>query len=102
VAARQAGVGWDHRGWPLVNCGNDLGVVDPAQVRGGDPEVGMPELALYDQEQDPLAGHLNGVRVPQLVVVPTSAQPPLGRPGFYAGLGEKVRARWDVGELISA
>jgi hypothetical protein len=25
----------------------------PAQVRGGDPEVGMPELALDDQERDP-------------------------------------------------
>jgi hypothetical protein len=32
-----------------------LGVVDAAQVRGGDPEVGMPELALYDQQWDPLA-----------------------------------------------
>jgi hypothetical protein len=30
-----------------------LGVVDSSQVRGGDPEVGMPELALYDQERDP-------------------------------------------------
>jgi hypothetical protein len=46
---------------------DDLGVVDPAQVRGGDPEVGMPELALYDQERDPLAGHLDRMRMPQLV-----------------------------------
>jgi hypothetical protein len=27
---------------------DDLGVVDPAQVRGGNPEVGMPDLSLYD------------------------------------------------------
>jgi hypothetical protein len=34
---------------------DDLGVVNPAQVRGGDPEIGMPELALYDQQRDSLA-----------------------------------------------
>ena len=27
----------------------------------------MPELALYDQEWDPLAGHLDSVGVPELV-----------------------------------
>src|SRR5437763_8490684 len=27
----------------------------------------MPELALYDQERDPLAGHLQSVGVPELV-----------------------------------
>ena len=62
----------------------------------------MTELALDDRQRDSLAGDLDRVRVAQLVVVPTSAQAPLGRPGRYADLGEKVRARWDVGELISA
>jgi hypothetical protein len=71
---------------------DDLGVVDPAQVRGGDPEVGMPELALYDQERDPLAGHLDSVRMSQLVLVPTSPQPSLSRPVRYADLGGEARA----------
>jgi hypothetical protein len=32
---------------------DDLGVVDPAQVRGRDAEVCMPELSLYDEQRDP-------------------------------------------------
>jgi hypothetical protein len=44
-----------------------LGVVDPTQVRRGDPEVGMPELALYNQQRDTLARHLHSVRMSQLV-----------------------------------
>jgi hypothetical protein len=76
---------------------DDLGVVDPTQVRRGNPEVGMPELALYDQQRDPLARHLDSVRMSQLVLAPTSAQPPLGRPHGYADEDEKVFARWDVG-----
>ena len=47
--------GGNHRYWPLTDRVDDLGVVDPAQVRGGDPEIGMPELALYDQQWDPFA-----------------------------------------------
>jgi hypothetical protein len=40
----------DHRFWPLMNGLDDLGVVDAAQVSGGDREVGVPELALdHDQ-----------------------------------------------------
>jgi hypothetical protein len=31
------------------------------------PEVGMPELALDDQQRNPFAGHLYRVRMPQLV-----------------------------------
>jgi hypothetical protein len=31
----------DHRGWSRVDRVDDLGVVDSAQVDGGDPEVGM-------------------------------------------------------------
>ena len=62
----------------------------------------MTELALDHQQRDALTGHLDRVRVAQLMLVPTSAQASLGRPGRYADLGEKVRARWDVGGLISA
>ena len=31
---------------------DDLGVVDPSQVRGGDSEIGVPELALDDDQWD--------------------------------------------------
>jgi hypothetical protein len=40
----------------------------------------MPELALYDQERDPLAGHLDRVGMAELMLVPTSAQASLSRP----------------------
>jgi hypothetical protein len=50
-----------------VNGVDDLGVVDSAQVRRLDPEIGMPELALYDQQRDTLAGHLDGVSMSELV-----------------------------------
>jgi hypothetical protein len=46
---------------------DDLGVIDPAQVRRRDPEVGMPELALDDQKRNPFTGHLYRVGMPQLV-----------------------------------
>ncbi len=46
---------------------DDLGVVDPAQVGGGDPEIGVSELSLDHHERNALAGHLNGVSVPQLM-----------------------------------
>jgi hypothetical protein len=53
---------------------DDLDVVDPTQVRRRDAEVCMPELALYDEQRDSLAGHLDSVGMPELMVVPTSAQ----------------------------
>jgi hypothetical protein len=46
---------------------DDLGVVDPAQVSGCDREVSMPELPLDHDQRDPLARHLDGMRMPQLV-----------------------------------
>ena len=39
----------------------------------------MPELALYQRQRDPLAQQLDGVRVAELVIVPTSAQALLSR-----------------------
>jgi hypothetical protein len=58
----------------------------------------VPELALDHSERDALVRHLDGVRVAELVVVPTSAQAPLCRPDCYADAGKKsllrrVRAR---------
>jgi hypothetical protein len=46
---------------------DDLGVVDALEVDRGDPEVGVPELALDDDQRHALAGHLDGVRVADLV-----------------------------------
>jgi hypothetical protein len=53
--------------WASVDGVDELGVVDSAQVSRCDCEVGMLELSLDHDQQDPLAGHLDGVRVPQLV-----------------------------------
>jgi len=71
--------GGDHRLGPLMHGLDDLGVVDAAQVSRGDREVCVPELSLDHDERDPLARHLHRMRVAQLMVVPTSAQTPLGR-----------------------
>jgi hypothetical protein len=46
---------------------DDLGVVDSLQVDRGDAEVGVPELALDDNQRDALVGHLDRVRVAELV-----------------------------------
>jgi hypothetical protein len=46
---------------------DSLGVVDSTQVRGGDPEIGMTELALDDEQRDTLAGHLDCMGMPELV-----------------------------------
>lgn len=51
------------------------------KVGGGDREAGVAELALDDVEPHALPGELAGVGVSELVVVPTSAQPPLSRLG---------------------
>jgi hypothetical protein len=40
---------------------DDFGVVNPAQVGRGDAEVGVPELAVDDQQRDSFTGHLDGV-----------------------------------------
>jgi hypothetical protein len=37
----ESGAGGDHRRLPGVDGGDDLGVVDPLQIDGGDAEVGM-------------------------------------------------------------
>jgi hypothetical protein len=47
--------------------GDDLGVVDALEVDRGDAEVCVAELALDHVERDPFAGHLDGVRVSELV-----------------------------------
>jgi hypothetical protein len=53
----------------------------------------VPELALDQRQCDPFVQQLNGVRVPQLVLVPTSAQASLSRHAEYADLREKSLLR---------
>ena len=76
---------------------DDLARIDPLQIRAGGTEVGVPQLTLDDVDRHPLAGELDSVSMPELVVVPTSAQAPLGRHDRYAEPGEKVPACCDVG-----
>ena len=71
----QAGGGWDHGCRSFVDGVDDLGVVDPAQVGGCDPEVGMTELPLGDYQRDAFAGHLDCVRVAELVRREPTAHP---------------------------
>ena len=52
----------------------------------------MPELALDDRQRPPLTGELDGVRMAELVIVPTSAQASLSRPARYADVDEQVLA----------
>ena len=46
---------------------DDLAAVDALQVDRGYAEVAVAELALDDNQRDAFAGHLDGVRVSELV-----------------------------------
>jgi hypothetical protein len=59
--------GGNHRFGSLVDGLDDLGVVDSAEVSGRDCQVGVTELALDHDQRNPLARHLNRMRVPQLM-----------------------------------
>ena len=67
------GHGWQraadghHRRAAGVDGVDDLGAVDALEVDRGDAEVGVSELALDDDQRDAFAGHLDGVRVAELV-----------------------------------
>jgi hypothetical protein len=50
-----------------VNGVDDLGVIDSAQIRGGDPKICVSELALYDHQGNAFARHLDGMRVTELM-----------------------------------
>jgi hypothetical protein len=63
----QTGGGRDHRRSSSVDGIDDLRVVDPLEIDRGHPEMGMPELALDDDQRHALVGHLDRVRVPELM-----------------------------------
>jgi hypothetical protein len=71
---------------------HDLGVVDSLEVDRGDAKVRVSELTLDHDQRDAFVRHLDRVRVPELMLVPTSAQAPLRRRERYAEAGEKVSA----------
>ena len=57
----------DHRSPPRVHGLDDLAAVDALQVDAGDSRVAVPELALDDDQWHAVAGHLDGVGVPELM-----------------------------------
>src|SRR3954451_6916889 len=57
----------DHRRAAGVDGVDDLGVVDAVQIDRVDAEVAVAELALDDDQRHAFAGHLDGMRVAQLV-----------------------------------
>ena len=57
---------------------DDLGGIYPIEVDRSDPEIHVTELALDHVQRDALAGHLDGVCVPQLVGGETAADAGLG------------------------
>jgi hypothetical protein len=81
----ESGAGGDHRRLSGVDGGDDFGVVDPLQIDGRDPEVGVTQLPLYDVERHALVRQLDGVGVAQLVG--GEAPPHTGLGGDPAQLG---------------
>jgi hypothetical protein len=64
---RERAVDGDHWRAAGVDGVDDFGVVDALEVDRGDAEVGVAELALDDDRRHAFAGHLDGVRVAELV-----------------------------------
>src|SRR3954453_18659571 len=81
----QRAVDGDRRRAAGVDGVDDLGVVDALEVDRGDAEVGVAELALDDDQRNALTGHLDGVRLVQLVW--RKASPRAGVAGDAAQLG---------------
>jgi hypothetical protein len=69
----QAGAGRQCRRRASSDGFDDLAVVDPLQVDGGDAEVRVTELSLDYVQRHAFAGHLDCVRVSELVRSETPA-----------------------------
>jgi hypothetical protein len=78
-----------------MNGGDDLLRVDPLEVGAGGREVRVPELALEQRQWDPFMEQFDSVGMAELVLVPTSAQPPLSRPARCADVCRKSLLRSD-------
>ena len=50
-----------------MNSADHFGAVDPLQIDRGDPEIGVPELALDHVQRHSLARHLDRMRVAELM-----------------------------------
>ena len=81
-----------HRSATRADRPDDLLGIDALQVDARRGRIQMPELALDDRQRPPLTGELDGVRMAELVIVPTSAQASLSRPARYADVDEQVLA----------
>src|SRR5688572_676543 len=79
ISEAERAVDGDHGRAARVDGVDDLGVVDALEVDRGDAEVGVAELALDDDQRHALAGHLDGVRVPELVRREAAAHAGLAR-----------------------
>ena len=79
----ESGDGGDHRWASCVNGLDDLRVVDPLEINRCDPEMGMSELPLDDDQRDAFVRHLNRVGVSELVWCE-----PTPDPGCGGGAGE--------------
>ena len=60
----------------------------------------MPELALDQRQRDPLVQQLDGVGMPQLVVVPTSAQAIIKPTFSLSRLDEEVDAHRGIRRIV--
>ena len=94
--------GGHHRRSAGVDGVDDLARIDPLQVGAGGPQVRMPELALDDVDRHTFPCELDSVPMPQLVLAPTSAQAPLGRPAGYAEASVKSLIRSGREVFVSA
>jgi hypothetical protein len=63
----EPGARWEDRRGPAVDGVNDFAAVDSFEVDAGDAKVGVPELALDDNQWYALRGHLDRVRVAELM-----------------------------------
>jgi hypothetical protein len=91
----ESGAGVHHR-YLAAGYRADSSRGDPFQVGAGGRGVGVPSWRWISGSGIPSWSN-SVARVPKLVLAPTSAQAPLGRPHGYADEDEKVFARWDVG-----
>jgi hypothetical protein len=57
----------NHRGWALVDGVDDLGVIDPTQIRRSDAKLRVSKLTLDDDQGYAFPRHLHGVRVTELM-----------------------------------